>query len=206
MKKYILILIALFGFTAFGQTIKPIETEWTLHYSEQNDTYFKDVNNVLDKFVGTWRYEDLTTNTVFEVTFSKILHQEAHKNGSKDMLSAQFKLIINNVEQYNTYTTPCVNCFVPVGFSSFLESSDALGNFVTSEVSPNMYIGAMAEPEFERNVSASDLKLRYMPSLLGDSPTLLWVNRVSEVSLYTTGERINNYATPLEMVLTKVED
>ena len=206
MKKYVLILIALFGFTAFGQTIKPIETEWLVDYSEKNDTYFKDVNNVLDKFVGTWRYEDLTTNTVFEVTFSKILHQERHIDVFYDELSAQFKLTINEVEQYNTYTTPCVNCFIARGFNSFLESSDALGNLVTSEVSPNMYIGAMAEPAFERNVSASDLKLRYTPSLLGDSPTLLWVNRVSEVSLYTTGERINNYATPLEMVLTKVED
>jgi len=206
MKKYILILIVLFGFTAFSQTIKPIETEWLVDYSEKNDTYFKDVNNVLDKFVGTWRYEDLTTNTVFEVTFSKILHQERHIDVFYDELSAQFKLTINEVEQYNTYTTPCVNCFIARGFNSFLESSDALGNLVTSEVSPNMYIGAMAEPEFERNVSASDLKLRYMPSLLGDSPTLLWVNRVSEVSLYSTGERINNYATPLEMVLTKVED
>ena len=206
MKKYVLILITLFGITAFSQTIKPIETEWLVDYSEKNDTYFKDVNNVLDKFVGTWRYEDLTTNTVFEVTFSKILHQERHIDVFYDELSAQFKLTINEVEQYNTYTTPCVNCFIARGFNSFLESSDALGNLVTSEVSPNMYIGAMAEPAFERNVSASDLKLRYTPSLLGDSPTLLWVNRVSEVSLYTTGERINNYATPLEMVLTKVED
>ncbi|WP_452219205.1 DUF6705 family protein [Lacinutrix undariae] len=206
MKKYILILIALFGFTAFGQTIKPIETEWLVDYSEKNDTYFKDVNNVLDKFVGTWRYEDLTTNTVFEVTFTKLLHQESRKNGFKDVLSAQFKLTVNGVEQYNTYTTPCANCFIAGGFNSFLESSDALGNLVTSEVSPNMYIGAMVEPTFEDDVSASDLKLRYMPSLLGDSPTLLWVNRVSKVSLYSTGERINNYATPLEMVLTKVED
>ena len=71
MKKYVLILITLFGITAFSQTIKPIETEWLVDYSEKNDTYFKDVNNVLDKFVGTWRYEDLTTNTVFEVTFQK---------------------------------------------------------------------------------------------------------------------------------------
>ncbi len=57
----------MFCLVGFGQTIKPVETEGYQENITVRGVYFKDVNNVLDKFVGTWKYEDTSTNTIFEI-------------------------------------------------------------------------------------------------------------------------------------------
>lgn len=201
MKLYILNILLLFCLMGFGQTIKPVETEGNQENITVWGVYFKDVNNVLDKFVGTWKYENTLTNTVFEITFSKVINQERIFDNYADELSAQFKLSINGVEQYNTYTTPCEDCFIASGFRSYEEGFEN-DEFIYTEPNVNMYVGAIAEPNIEDDVLSSNLKLQYL-SNLGISEQLIWTNNVDPGFDYITGTRINNYQMPMNMVLIK---
>ncbi|RKE92240.1 hypothetical protein BXY80_2158 [Ichthyenterobacterium magnum] len=156
---------------------------------------------MLNKFLGTWKYEDASNNLVFEITFSKLINQEQIFDNYADELSAQFKLIINGIEQYNTYTTICEDCFIPGGFNSYEEGFEN-DEFIYTESNVNMYIASFAEPNIEDDVLASDLKLEYQFSL-GSPAQLIWTNKVSEVLDYITNIRVNNYQLPMNMVLIK---
>jgi hypothetical protein len=191
----------MFCLVGFGQTIKPVETEGYQENITVRGVYFKDVNNVLDKFVGTWKYEDTSTNTIFEITFSKVINQERIFDNYADELSAQFKLSINGVEQYNTYNTTCPDCFIASGFESYEEGFEN-DEFIYTEPNVNMYVGAIAEPNIEQHVLSSNLKLEYQFNL-GNPAQLTWTNKV-EVGLdYNTNVRINNYQMPMNMVLIR---
>jgi hypothetical protein len=201
--KYLIITTLLLSFFCNAQqTELPIETEWVLDYTQTNNKYFKDINNVLNKFEGTWKYEDMTTNTVFEITFTKILHQEGHKNGFVDELICQFKLTINGIEQYNTYTTPCADCFIPSGFATYTEGYEN-GAFIYTQPNVNMYVASIAEPDIEDDVLASDLKLVYQYDTSTAIEVLIWTNKVSEGTNVATGGISNVYKMPLNMILIK---
>lgn len=202
MKPYITFLLFLISFFGYGQT-QPIEVEWTQENLHTRNTYFEDINNELDKFVGTWKYEDTTTNTIFEITFTKLIHQEQIFDNYADELSAQFKLVVNGIEQYNTYATPCEDCFIPTGFSSFTEGYDANHNIILTPVHINMYVASIAEPSIEQYVLSSNLKLVYQEDIIGSLEQLVWTNKVSYGRDYVTDEIVNNYQMPLEMVLIK---
>lgn len=203
MKHYILIAAMFFGLNAYCQTIKALETEWTLSDAECNNSYFKDINNVLDKFIGTWKYEDVVSNTRFEITFTKLLRMEnIHQNGFDDELFAKFKLIVNGVEHYNTYTTPCEDCFIPLGFGLFVEGYDSNFSAIITQPNSNMYIGAFAEPAIEKYVTSSNLKLQFQFNL-GSPPNLVWTNIVDKKIRIATGQHMNVYQMPMNMVLVK---
>jgi len=69
-------------------------------HSNQNSVYyFKDVNNHLDKFTGTWKYETATES--LEVTFIKLQHE--YRSGNYiDVLSGQFKYTQNDITIIDT--------------------------------------------------------------------------------------------------------
>ncbi|RKE92239.1 DUF6705 family protein [Ichthyenterobacterium magnum] len=200
MKHYIIITLLLIS-TICNAQIKPIETEWDQSNISERNTYFKDVNNVLNKFLGTWKYEDTSNNLVFEITFSKLINQEQIFDNYADELSAQFKLIINGVEQYNTYNTLCNDCFIPKGFCSYEEGFEN-DEFVYTEPNVNMYVANFAEPNIERYVLSSDLKLEYQFSL-GSPAQLIWTNKTGTVKRIATGQHMNVYQMPMNMVLIK---
>ncbi|MBR9913463.1 MAG: hypothetical protein GYB32_01345 [Algicola sp.] len=60
MKKYFLIiLVIIFCFSCKAQSpIYSIEQ----YYGIQDNAYYKDTNNILNKFVGTWIYENGDTS------------------------------------------------------------------------------------------------------------------------------------------------
>ncbi|MCD2259152.1 DUF6705 family protein [Psychroserpens luteolus] len=187
------------------QTEVPVETEWTVPPSQLNNRYFKDVNNVLDKFVGTWKYENTLNNAVFEITFSKLLHQETHENSFVDELDAQFKLTVNGVEIYNTYTTPCENCIISDGFLSekVYQTLGDYENFLILPPNVNTYFMAIAEPDIEKHVLSSDLKLEFNLGSNGNADQLTWTNKVDLGKDSNTNQIVNNYEMPLNMVLVK---
>lgn len=100
MKKIIYMLTVLLGVTVNAQEIiVPIENlPSTDIYTDKY--YFKDVNNVLDKFLGTWKYETATES--LEVTFVKITH-ETYNSDYVDMISGQYIYIKNGVTIINTF-------------------------------------------------------------------------------------------------------
>ena len=100
MKKMIYMLTVLLGITVNAQEIiVPIEN---LSSTDVNADkyYFKDVNNVLDKYLGTWKYETATES--LEVTFTKIVHNP-YVDDYTDIISGQYVYIKNGVTIINTF-------------------------------------------------------------------------------------------------------
>ena len=191
--------IVLFTLTSLAQTIEPLETKWSTNFLASN-TYFKDVNDELDKFIGTWKYEDAVTNTIFEITFYKEENIDGLRNCTFDKLNANFKLSINGAEQYNTYINNYGKMIITGGF--YVERqylSD--GSTIENPPSINRYHLNIVEPDFLELLGSSDLTVVYE----NDSGTekLNWNNVISKAYDYVTNQQVNIYKMPLEMMLIK---
>ena len=106
MKKSITILLIFITFASNSQQIVTFEQQINLDIIQSKGKYFKDINGTLNKFLGTWKYENLSSipTEVVEVTFYK--REMVQASGYfKDELYAHFKYIKNGVEIYNTYNT-----------------------------------------------------------------------------------------------------
>ena len=73
-KQIILFSVMIFSIVSYSQTIRPLESFY--QYSDDDNVYFKDVNNVLGKFLGTWEY--ITADESFRLIITKhVKAQEA---------------------------------------------------------------------------------------------------------------------------------
>lgn len=97
LKKFLMIITLLVSVITQSQTIKDINAfPWA-----EPGVYYKDLNNVLDPFVGTYLYNDPATNTSFKIILQK-------KQGSlfhsfyQDMLVGAYKFIKNGVVKVDT--------------------------------------------------------------------------------------------------------
>ena len=191
--------ILLCALTSLAQTIVPLETQYSTNFLTR-DVYFKDINGELNKFIGTWKYEDISTNTVFEITFSKNENTSSIHNCTDDELTAQFKLTVLGVEQYNTYPTNYGKMILATGFcSTFTYLTD--GSTIKNTPNVNRYHMNIVEPNFLDDIGASDLTITYENNL--GIETLNWVNIVGKSLDYVTNLQVNIYKMPLEMVLIK---
>ncbi len=164
-----------------------------------SNTDFKDVNGELNKFIGTWKYEDISTNTIFEITFYKEEGIDGLRNCTFDRLNANFKLIQLGIEQYNTYTNNYGKMIMGGGF--YVDGIyDSSGNATVIPVSTNRYHLSLVEPNFLDDIDASDLTITH--ENLGIEK-LNWVNIVGKSLDYVTNLQVNIYKMPLEMVLIK---
>lgn len=81
----------------------PFENKVNLNGYDRVGKYFKDINGHLNKFLGTWKWQDNPTNPTkaLEITFSKI---EYYNTGGyfEDILFSTYKYSENGVEIYNT--------------------------------------------------------------------------------------------------------
>jgi len=85
----------------------PIENYWDENYNEIKYVYFKDVNGLLDKYIGTWEYNQ--NEHYFRIQFYKFVnlldgYQDApNKTRHKfDKIYGYFQYKLNGVEIYNT--------------------------------------------------------------------------------------------------------
>ena len=105
MKKIIKITLLLATIISYSQEIVPVEDKFNYDPFEQPKKYYKDVNGVFNKFIGTWKWQNATTNPTktFEITFYK--HEMRDQGGISytDFITSKFKYIENGVEIYNTY-------------------------------------------------------------------------------------------------------
>ena len=62
MKNILNLFLLLIATSSFSQVIKPIETRKTNVEIAGITYYYKDVNGVLDKFLGSWKYQDSPVN------------------------------------------------------------------------------------------------------------------------------------------------
>jgi hypothetical protein len=104
--KAVYIIALLFGMVCMAQSIQP------LYNGERNidGAYYKDTNNDLDNFVGTWKY----TNGATSLTI--VLQKKEMQNYSdnsisyyEDILVGGYKYVENGVEKINTLPLPAQN-------------------------------------------------------------------------------------------------
>ena len=97
MKKYIIILILGIQFLncKAQSPIVPIQTRG----EHGAGTYYKDVNNYLDPFVGTWKYTNGSTSLKFVIQKIIMAHTGNEYN---DLLIGQYEYIENGVIKTST--------------------------------------------------------------------------------------------------------
>jgi len=185
MKTKITIYTLLFfciGFSLGQETIVPIEQRKDLNKEPNTYYYYKDINGVLDKYVGTWKYQSNTE--IFEITFTKIIHQD-HGGDFKDELVSRFKYTKNGVVIYNTYPT--------------LKTNDIFGGFFMFPNNTNKIRLQYYEPGVTYRTIESQLDLEYIPNTsLGGSATLNWKRRIFQDTPAPLPHKL-----PKEMVLVK---
>jgi hypothetical protein len=120
MKKIILIsLLTLSVLSCKAQQIVPIEEQG--HYTKElsDGAYIKDVNNVLGKFVGTWKGTYNNKNYEFRV----VRFTKNFLGIKKDLLLIRYKIAdTNNVVLEDTTTLPNDSMFVIKG--SYYDTTD----------------------------------------------------------------------------------
>ena len=100
---HILLLLAI-SFQVNAQETLPVEDSKYYNIIESKNKYFKDVNGVFDKFVGTWKYQDdpINPTKILEVTFYKLeSRHNGTSNATKDCLSATYKYYENGILIYD---------------------------------------------------------------------------------------------------------
>lgn len=108
MKKIIYITILLItALCAAQETVKPLEDY--LKGDDQNNDYYKDTNSTLNKFLGTWVYDN--GPHYFKIIFYKIEHKNIYDLGFGtptynlyiDTIESKFLYQYNGVTVYDTY-------------------------------------------------------------------------------------------------------
>ena len=62
--------------------------------------YYKDLNNDLDAFVGTWKYQN--GNTSFTISLKKVEQAETFGNNITDKLIGEYRYVENGIEIVNS--------------------------------------------------------------------------------------------------------
>ena len=183
MKNIIITIILLFGLKGIAQYNIPVEQFYNYDYSNFNNHYFKDINGVLNKFIGNWKYQ--TATDLVKITIYK---DEGHDNGSgylSDELQLKFRYTNNGTVIYDT----------------FIENSSRyiLGLYFKFPNDTNKYHLFYEEPGQDRQGRFQYLDIEYIPNNTGGQPQLNWVI-YTELSA-AAGE--NPPIMPLNMVFTK---
>ena len=204
MLRLLLFTILTSFFTNAQQAIIPVENKRNYNgalIDTSEGIYFKDVNNVLDKFVGTWKYDD-GNGTVYEITFYKVLHYtDGDDVDSYDQLRANFKLSLGGIEQFNTYTNPCDDCiWYTSGFNNKYNYNQSAGHWEKTPANANMYELRYMEPGFDYRESS---RAYIIYSTSGSQEVLTWEHQYGERTNYVTGLPVDVYKTPEQMTLIK---
>lgn len=187
MKKIIYILFLLSNLLTQAQDIVPKEQEKQyLSNGDFQNKYFKDVNGHLNKFVGTWKWQDnlLNPTKLLEITFYKVLNIDAG-GYFEDKLHSTFKYSENGVEIYNTENS--INKYILGGLFSFPNNLNKLRLYYS-------------EPSIATNGFRFSFHIEYLPSTTSAGiPQLKWdVEVVLEVA-----ENAELPKIPMHIFLTK---
>lgn len=179
MKKFLIIIFLIAFKFAFGQT--PIEQESEVQYDR--GTQFKDVNNVFDKFIGTWLFDNGTD--YFKITF--YLQEDfdwgdwGPNPSTYDTIVSRFLYKKNGVTIYDTYNEFPNSIYNPsfdhliygYHFSGYVLS---IGNTVNQSVNTNKLLLGYSEPtsNYVRCRKAA-VKISYSSLSVGSNvPTISW--------------------------------
>ncbi|MDY8138903.1 DUF6705 family protein [Aquimarina sp. 2201CG5-10] len=195
MKKILKILIVCINLQAFAQTEIPIEdkSKQENRIKRSSDYYYKDINGVLDKFVGTWRYQ--SPIELFEITFTKVSQIRTGMGYYKDELYSRYKYIKNGQVIYDTYNTPVTTENNP--------STDISGSIINN-TDLNKIKLIYHEPGI-RGGDFDSLSMTYFYSPRENKHRLNWKVKTALYGTGTPGVYSTVYKMPYQMTLTKVE-
>lgn len=171
MYKVLLILI-IFANSLFAQQIIPVENKSSHRLSaiqegnkEPNNVYYKDVNNVLNKYVNEWIFDNGEDYVKIKIDFlENVRYNENLRSFSltqfNDLLSIRYQYIRNGIEVYNN---------LEAGDYQMLSSSVDIFNKVSFT-----YVEPPLNDSCEK-VSVAYLNLTYNESNpIGGEPSLTW--------------------------------
>jgi hypothetical protein len=91
MRKTLILLFLIVFQNLFCQTIAPLYMKG----SDISGTYYKDLNNDLDQFVGTWLFSNSESNLTITI-IKKTQYYNPNRNVYFDYLIAEYKYEVNN--------------------------------------------------------------------------------------------------------------
>ena len=118
MKKIFILLVILSITTIQAQTypvLRTVSVEQSLdeNYNELNGDYIKDINNLLNPYIGTWKYEG--NGMIFTLKIQKVeQYMSAYNDGTykySDKLFISYKFVKNGVTLVDNLNEPLVNSF-----------------------------------------------------------------------------------------------
>ncbi len=159
-------------------------------FDEEYNTYYyyKDINGDLDKFLGTWKYQDNDKELI--ITIHKLLHQPAGGN-FHDEIYIKFKYTENGIVIYDTLNDNSVaNQRVISGSSIYLENL-------------NLMTLSYREPtdlSFGAGKKYGSLDLEYLLNTsIGTFPQISW-----KITWYTNRDTDTwPFKIPKSLILTK---
>jgi hypothetical protein len=122
MKKLILVLALVFFTTIQAQTypvLRTVSIEQSLdeNYNEISGDYVKDVNNILNPYIGTWKYEG--NGMIFILKIQKVEQFISISNINtyylKDELIVTYKFVKDGIVLVDNLNEPLINTFYNVG-------------------------------------------------------------------------------------------
>lgn len=166
MKKAALILIVLLTISCKAQNIVPLDSK---RHKTPDNSYFKDLNNELDKFVGTWKFS--SNDTIFTIVIQK-KEKILINNRYFDKLVGEYSYVINGNEIVNTIPS----------FSQTNETKDRNmgGGYISKpnqypkcdDCAPNERRVDMYFQDPERKYLNSSIVIRYIPSSVNNPPKI----------------------------------
>jgi hypothetical protein len=185
MKNLLTISLLISFFNCSSQTVVPLNAEIPANVSISN-YYFKDLDNVLNKFEGTWKYQN--GNTSFTVKFVKKQKVKV-TDYYTDELCGWYQYIEDGVEIVNT-----------------LPFTDNLRYITGSSVSADgTKIYRMFFEDPERPKASYFLTIKYNNNGMGNPPTIEWDVKLVGVSYKMEGEpnHLTSLRVPAIITLTQ---
>lgn len=96
MKNLLIIVVLITSFSCRAQS--PVVPLDAYRHNTPEGGYFKDIDNELDKFVGTWVYTNGLTTLTFELQKLELFYDGEHYS---DILIGEYKYIENGIEIVN---------------------------------------------------------------------------------------------------------
>ncbi|MDH7446343.1 DUF6705 family protein [Aquimarina sp. 2201CG14-23] len=194
MKAILKICILVFTIQSYAQIIIPAEKFGSTENENKTSSsyYYKDVNGVFNKFLGTWRYQ--TSTELFEITFRKKEREKTGMGYYEDYIVSRYKYIKNGQTIYNTYNQ---------GIISVAQENDddyyVFGSGIKSSELNSIQL-LYDEPDLEIDFDGR-LVLTYNPV----TQKLEWkVTSLSKPDPNNPNKRITPFKVPTRMTLTKV--
>ena len=208
MKNIIKLSLLFFVLNINAQIVKPAEQYYTSNYINLDNVYFKDVNHIYDKFLGSWEYS--SGPHYLKVVISKVVKKEfgVSSTGERLRTKKQFfdKIKIDYIYKYNGVTV--YNVMPPYQVvNGNIVSSSISGHIITNYRSVNLGYNEPSTTTCMRGRTGR-LQLTFIPN--GGLPQLKWA-RTDQFSpkpdtYCPSGGQfdISEYKIPADIILNKI--